>query len=105
MSNDVLCSRAGVDLPPVFGNVSHTRQKTAGDRAEGLMGKIRGRADRAAFPGANSTMHKSPAVCQYFDDFQITLEKILEPMNDFGQQQMVHWVKICQWFYTADRHE
>ncbi|XP_078609440.1 glutamate receptor ionotropic, kainate 3-like isoform X2 [Branchiostoma floridae x Branchiostoma japonicum] len=56
----VAMARPRVDLPPVFGNVSHTRQKTAGDRAEGLMGKIRGRADRAAFPGANSTMHKSP---------------------------------------------
>ncbi|KAI8483603.1 hypothetical protein Bbelb_386960 [Branchiostoma belcheri] len=50
----------GVDLPPVFGNVSHTRQKTAGDRAEGLMGKIRGRTDRAAFPGANNTIHQPP---------------------------------------------
>ncbi|CAH1253742.1 Hypp1235 [Branchiostoma lanceolatum] len=51
---------ARVDLPPVFGNVSHTRQKTAGDRAEGLMRKIRGRTDRAAFPGANTTMYKPP---------------------------------------------
>ncbi|XP_066273061.1 glutamate receptor ionotropic, kainate 3-like isoform X4 [Branchiostoma lanceolatum] len=58
----VAMARPRVDLPPVFGNVSHTRQKTAGDRAEGLMRKIRGRTDRAAFPGANTTMHKPPAL-------------------------------------------